>query len=176
MFQRIVVRIWGRTILHKQDADLPNEIEQAFSTMPCSGDNVQPNQETTESQCQTTIIDTPDKRIVSEKCLVWSEEEYMTGDSMMPAMCQACKSDITVMKGEGSNDSSWVTSETHMTSAACVTSKGDKEKIAMINMEILQYCYRQLLFAKCKRNNKSLGQYSIIWLFCWKEKTYRVLT
>ena len=102
-----MVRVWGRTILQKQDADVPKEVDQAFSTKPCFGGIVQPNLEAAKVQSHTTFLDSPVKRIISEKCLVWSEEEYLTSDSMMPAICQACKNDLTVIKNEEISDSSF---------------------------------------------------------------------
>ena len=102
-----MVRVWGRTIVQKQDADISKEVDQAFSTKPCFGDIVKTNHEAAKFQIHTTILEAPVKRIVSEKCLVWSEEEYSTSDSMMPAICQECKNDLSVIKNEESCEPSF---------------------------------------------------------------------
>ena len=90
-FQRIVIRLWGKTILHTQDADLANEVRKAFSTKPCLGNSHCVTYDLTKFDDNISFHDGPVRRIVSRNCLVWSGYSYDEDKSLAPAICHACK-------------------------------------------------------------------------------------
>ena len=124
--------------MKKQDADLSQEVDHAFSTKPCFGNMVRQNQEIAQSQINTTILGTPVMRRISENCQIWSGEEYKASDSMMPAVCQACKcnTDIPLIKGEEHFGSSLIAPLTQINNAKNMSSNSIKAKVSKLKRKI----------------------------------------
>ena len=101
--KRIVVRVWGRTVIHEQDGDLTKELERAFSTKPCFGNVEYPSHDTTVLESDITFLELPARRVISKNCLVWSEDEYLAIENG-PAICQPCKSALSSIKNTYHSD------------------------------------------------------------------------
>ena len=99
-FQRIIVRIWGRTILDKT-GDIEEEVVKAFSTKPCIGilgeHREDPNTD------GITVHELPIRRHVPKECNVWSAETYQeeNGNCLEAAACQSCRNFATEVDGKG---------------------------------------------------------------------------
>ena len=95
--------MWGRTVLHEEDADLAKELEKVFSTKPCFGNISHPSYDATMLQSHATILEMPVRRIISNNCLLWSEEEYLAIEKG-PAICQPCKSALSMIMTTHNSD------------------------------------------------------------------------
>ena len=102
VFQRVVVRVWGRTVIDAQDGDYANKLEMVFSRKPCFG-NIEAHHDVRTPLNKTIIMETPVWRITSTNCSVWSEEGYFETDNG-PAICHACKSTLSILKNEHKSD------------------------------------------------------------------------
>ena len=89
LFQRIIIRIWGRTISDGR-GNIPEEVSKAFSTKPCLG--IQCSRET-GVQAGLEVREEPVQRMVSKKCASWSAEAYSESRLRLfeHALCLACK-------------------------------------------------------------------------------------
>ena len=87
--QRIITRIWGKTIYDETDSDVAQMLQKAFSAKPCLGIH----NANALSNLDVVMHEVPVHRYVSKICSTWSTEKYADTGTILfgPALCQGCK-------------------------------------------------------------------------------------
>ena len=90
LLQRVITRIWGKTIYDETDNDVAQIIQKAFSAKPCLGIH---NANVISNHDDVVMHEVPVRRYASKNCSTWSTERYADNCNRLfgPALCLGCR-------------------------------------------------------------------------------------